>query len=139
MASHLKVFIGYNSISIIPLIVSLFLADFPLSNTIAFSAILFGGALISMGKTNNKILLDMFSFQQANIQMVQKVSDTERLSELKDEFLSNMSHEIRTPLNGIIGMIDVLENTLEFEPKEEKYFNVLKSSSQQLLALINAY
>ena len=54
----------------------------------------------------------------------------------KDEFLSTMSHEIRTPLNAVIGMSDILlmEN---FLPEQLENLQVLKYSSEHLLALIN--
>jgi CheY-like chemotaxis protein/nitrogen-specific signal transduction histidine kinase len=54
----------------------------------------------------------------------------------KDEFLSTMSHEIRTPLNAVIGMSDILlmEN---FLPEQLENFQILKYSSEHLLALIN--
>ena len=53
----------------------------------------------------------------------------------KDEFLANMSHEIRTPLNAILGFIDLLkvENIGE---KPLKYINIIGSSSQSLLQII---
>ena len=34
-----------------------------------------------------------------------------RRREAKSEFVANMSHEIRTPLNGVIGMLELLEDT----------------------------
>jgi nitrogen-specific signal transduction histidine kinase/CheY-like chemotaxis protein len=34
--------------------------------------------------------------------------EVKQLSEIKDNFISTMSHEIRTPLNGIMGMVDIL-------------------------------
>ena len=54
----------------------------------------------------------------------------------KDEFLSTMSHEIRTPLNAVIGMSDILlmEN---FLPEQLENLQILKYSSEHLLALIN--
>ncbi|EFL50020.1 PAS/PAC sensor hybrid histidine kinase [Solidesulfovibrio fructosivorans JJ]] len=35
----------------------------------------------------------------------------ETASKAKSEFLANMSHEIRTPLNGLLGMLQLLEDT----------------------------
>ncbi len=54
----------------------------------------------------------------------------------KDEFLSTMSHEIRTPLNAVIGMSDILLME-KFLPEQLENLQVLKYSSEHLLALIN--
>ncbi|WP_178984570.1 PAS domain-containing hybrid sensor histidine kinase/response regulator [Winogradskyella helgolandensis] len=54
----------------------------------------------------------------------------------KDEFLSTMSHEIRTPLNAVIGMSDILLME-SFLPEQLENLQVLKYSSEHLLALIN--
>ena len=37
----------------------------------------------------------------------------------KSEFLANMSHEIRTPLNGIIGLIEIIQDTGVGIPKSK--------------------
>lgn len=55
---------------------------------------------------------------------------------IKDEFLSTMSHEIRTPLNAVIGMSDILLME-KFLPEQLENLQVLKYSSEHLLALIN--
>lgn len=60
----------------------------------------------------------------------------ERVTEdhkLLHHYLTSLSHEIRTPLNGISGMADLLSATPLTE-KQEEYLNLLKSSSQSLLA-----
>jgi PAS domain S-box-containing protein len=54
----------------------------------------------------------------------------------KDEFLSTMSHEIRTPLNAVIGMSDILLME-KFLPEQLENLQILKYSSEHLLALIN--
>jgi len=56
--------------------------------------------------------------------------------ELKSEFISKLSHEIRTPLNGIIGMADILAKK-DNDPESQKVINLVKSSSDQLMEIVN--
>ena len=60
----------------------------------------------------------------------------EKAAKVKSEFLSVMSHEIRTPMNSVIGITNLL---LLDDPKMEQLenLNMLKSSSENLLVLIN--
>jgi|GEM_PF-1913391 len=62
--------------------------------------------------------------------------EADSASMAKTQFLANMSHEIRTPLNAIIGMTELtLETRLTDEQQE--YINIVKSSSESLLSVLN--
>ena len=62
--------------------------------------------------------------------------EAEQASHAKTDFLSIMSHEIRTPLNAVIGMGHLLLKN-DPRPDQVKNLKVLKTSSDNLLVLIN--
>jgi PAS domain S-box-containing protein len=54
----------------------------------------------------------------------------------KELFLANMSHEIRTPMNVIVGMTDLIGESVLSE-EQTTYVNAIKASAQNLLVIIN--
>lgn len=64
----------------------------------------------------------------------EKAEESDRL---KSAFLANMSHEIRTPMNGIIGFAELLKDPAISEDERKGYVDIINSSSQQLLSIIN--
>ncbi|WP_177188021.1 GAF domain-containing hybrid sensor histidine kinase/response regulator [Methanolobus profundi] len=62
--------------------------------------------------------------------------NAKKASQAKSEFLANISHEMRTPLNGIIGFMDLLQQT-ELTQRQSNYMNTISTSASSLLDLIN--
>jgi len=68
------------------------------------------------------------------------VIELESLNASKNEFISNISHELRTPLTSIIGYVDVLSATMEFNsnPQLNEIFRVLDRNATILLSLVQS-
>lgn len=68
------------------------------------------------------------------IKAKEKAIESDRL---KTVFLANMSHEIRTPMNGIMGFAELLRNPNLVETKQHKYVDIIKSSGDRMLTILN--
>ena len=58
-------------------------------------------------------------------------------SRAKSEFLSSMSHEIRTPMNAILGMSELIAETV-LTDEQRGYMKTVISNGNSLLELINS-
>lgn len=74
--------------------------------------------------------------KQRNSQLDDAREVAESANRSKNIFLASMSHDIRTPMNAIIGLSDVLKKT-KLDAEQDKFVNVINSSAQALLSLIN--
>jgi PAS domain S-box-containing protein len=60
----------------------------------------------------------------------------ESATEAKANFLAAMSHEIRTPMNGVVGMIDLLSQSI-LDEEQKQMVTTVKESAFSLLTIIN--
>ncbi len=63
------------------------------------------------------------------------LSEAQRSGDLRAQFLANMSHEIRTPLNGLLGMVDLLEDS-SLTTEQHERVRLLKASARRLMTLL---
>ncbi len=87
---------------------------------------------------NNKDEIEEYLAIRLNItQLVESKLNAEHADRSKSTFLANMSHEIRTPLNAIIGFSNLLSASAELSTQNSKYANIVESSANSLLGIIN--
>jgi signal transduction histidine kinase/DNA-binding response OmpR family regulator/CHASE3 domain sensor protein len=75
--------------------------------------------------------------QDRNRDIQQKAEQLEQSTKYKSEFLANMSHELRTPLNSILLLSKLMSENQELEKEYVEYAEVIQSSGQGLLGLID--
>ena len=75
-------------------------------------------------------------FEKKLSEYTQALEDSKRMSdkanEIKLEFIGNISHEMRTPMNGLMGMVQLLENT-DLSPMQKEYLDVISASSRKMM------
>ncbi|MFT5750263.1 MAG: signal transduction histidine kinase/DNA-binding response OmpR family regulator, partial [Ancylomarina sp.] len=80
-----------------------------------------------------KNITDKIKYQD-DLKEAKQIAEVANIS--KSRFLANTSHEIRTPLNAIYGFSKLLDETEKSE-EQEKYISGIKTSSSNLLSVVN--
>ena len=75
--------------------------------------------------------------EERNIDIQQKSLELEQSTKYKSEFLANMSHELRTPLNSILLLSKLMSESEDLDEQYVEYAEVMQSSGQGLLTLID--
>jgi PAS domain S-box-containing protein len=75
------------------------------------------------------------ALSKANSEAKEALALAESASKARSLFLSKMNHDLRTPLNAILGFTDLLLLDCD-DPEQREHIDVIKSSGQQLLAML---
>jgi urea ABC transporter urea binding protein len=71
-------------------------------------------------------------------ELEQAKDQAEAANQAKSVFVANMSHEFRTPLNAVLGFSQLMMADPAIPAAQQEYLNIINSSGQHLLTLINA-
>ena len=66
------------------------------------------------------------------------ITRTERLENIRQEFLSNVSHELRTPLTSIIAFVETLETGAMEDPESsQRFLSIIRKNASRMHSLID--
>ncbi len=83
------------------------------------------------------LMMNRRNLYNTQMELLEAKKNAERADHLKSAFLANISHELRTPLNGIIGFAQMLKLPTLSAEKKEQYADIIVTSGNRLLNLIN--
>ncbi len=103
---------------------------------VSMMALYYAGILRSQSEFEKEVQKHL----ETSDQLRKAVSQAERASAAKADFLAKTSHELRTPLNAVIGYSEMLleDSDPASDPQEVEDLNKIHSAGRHLLCLVNA-
>lgn len=106
----------------------------------AIGGVIFAGFLIRVSREITVMFCEAVRQRHELERMTQSLSTAldaaESANRAKSSFLVNMNHEIRTPLNAVVGLSELLLQSVR-QPKNIEYVRVMREASLSLLSIIN--
>lgn len=82
------------------------------------------------------VSIDITERKKMEQELILAKNAAESANHAKTQFIANMSHDIRTPLSGVIGLSELLEQSLSNEFQKEQA-HMLHDSGEELLTMLN--
>lgn len=103
---------------------------------ISFLATTYVDASVNGIKPFMAVFMNINSYRVLQDQLERTIEEAENTSQTKSKFIASLNHELRAPLNGIMGMANLLNETI-LDDQQKSYVNMILSSTQMLLTLVN--
>ncbi|MBD2576432.1 PAS domain S-box protein [Oscillatoria sp. FACHB-1406] len=75
--------------------------------------------------------------RNSNVELERAKQNAEAANQSKSDFLAKMTHELRTPLNAILGFTQILTRAENLQPDQYQQLEIILSSGEHLLTLID--
>ena len=112
----------------------------PIGNVVGILSILYTLALIVFARQRNHLILDgirnemRLEAQTAELRRAKEQAEAAGVA--KTQFLAAMSHEIRTPLSGVLGLVNLLNETA-LDTSQRELTQAIEQSGDLLLTIVN--
>jgi signal transduction histidine kinase len=90
-----------------------------------------------LSQMNQTLIMQTIELLDTKRELEERAKQLAQSSKYKSDFMYNMSHELRTPLNSIILLSQLIYENEEEYSENGEYANIIHSSSQELLQIIN--
>ncbi len=107
-----------------------------LATVVGFTALVFICTIVLQFVQLRLIANTQRQLKELSVRNAEIAKTAQAATHAKSLFLATMSHEIRTPLNGIIGAVDLLDDT-DLDPVQARRTLTIRRSSHLLLDVIN--